>query len=97
MLTLFVQRLGIAIVYGLLDFGRRNARPVGEIKDLDAEIFQIVVFAIPVIPHYESVYIQFFDDLRVIQRMLRNHDVRCLQGFKDLQTLDERNNGRCLV
>ena len=81
----------------LLDFRSRCSLAAREIEHGDAEFLQVVVLPHPVVPDHEHVDVQFLDDLGMVQRLLRDDDVRELEGLNDGDPLLERDDGRILV
>ena len=80
-----------------LQVGRGHSRPIREIEHLYAQVLQIIILAIPVVPHNKSVDIQLFDYFGMIQRMLWNDNIGSLLCFDNLQTLCKRNDRLRLI
>ena len=96
MINLFDGPL-ITLEDGLLDGRCRCAFSAREIEHGHAEFLQVVILPHPIVSDHENVDVQLFDDIRMIQRPLRDDDVRVLEGLDDGNPLLKGDDGRVLV
>ena len=81
----------------LLNLRRTHAITIGEIENIYAKFFEIVVFAGPIVAHHEDINVEFLDNLRVVERALGNHHVGIAKGFQNCKTFLEGNHRGTLV